>query len=781
MMGIEIKPTNERECTNLAPLILCFALLVTAIGVTLIYGSDNDKSIVKPQILYSPTTLAPLIELTDIPKSIITVNTEASHESTTITSLEPSTTLLPLSSSTLSQSEVITTTTQSSTSQITSEAAVPSENPNKQVIPDVDTVKAVTDTSAGTTAASIKIPDLNIDQTTTIKPDNIIPTSVEGTTLSHEIPMTTATSTTADPVHKHELIPTPQALTGFKRTKRNDIAAATSAAPTATSSAIPTTSGISTTSTASTTSSTSTILTITEPENLPTTTMATVLVTVPLRTMDPTKIPENKFHELTTKGMDATTTTQSSLPTTSIGMETTTKTSFESSSAAPTTKPTTSTPSKANNQGSYEIAWHLVASMSIVSLIFSYIFLVLFGRSAKSVIWIINAALVIFFCSFAGLSEMAGYRIIAILSLITGLILLILMFWYRVRINAVAAFIKECCAVFVDVSSLKNEPLLTIVTITISYIIFYKFFTSIPPDINNKPQVFPLFIIIGTFIWTVQFALSCQHFIISGTVLRWYFNRDKTKPQQPIKSSVFHLIRFHLGSACMGSLLIIFGKIFRIVLFPFRTTEGKQGNCLSNITSMCCIKSVKAFDEVTQYLAPRAYTLVAKDGTPFLKSGKQAYNLVSQRIMDIVALSHYGDIAMFACKILIAVISTVVGYPAIWINTDQKYSLKISLIIGGVFAFIIAHCILMLVEITADTILICFCIDCEENNGVSSSYFMSNELMKSVKDMKESVGGSVDFESKGMATGSSVPMLSHDGHKGKRKRKASDGARRMYD
>lgn len=87
----------------------------------------------------------------------------------------------------------------------------------------------------------------------------------------------------------------------------------------------------------------------------------------------------------------------------------------------------------------------------------------------------------------------------------------------------------------------------------------------------------------------------------------------------------------------------------------------------------------------------------------------------------------------------------------------------------------------MLIEVTADTILVCFCIDCEENNGVSSSYFMSNELMKSLKDMKECLGGSLNFENGGMATGSSVPMLSHHGQKRSKKRKASGGVSRMYD
>lgn len=32
------------------------------------------------------------------------------------------------------------------------------------------------------------------------------------------------------------------------------------------------------------------------------------------------------------------------------------------------------------------------------------------------------------------------------------------------------------------------------------------------------------------------------------------------------------MIRFHLGSACLGSFLIVLGKVFRILLFPFRVS-----------------------------------------------------------------------------------------------------------------------------------------------------------------------------------------------------------------
>ena len=52
--------------------------------------------------------------------------------------------------------------------------------------------------------------------------------------------------------------------------------------------------------------------------------------------------------------------------------------------------------------------------------------------------------------------------------------------------------------------------------------------------------------------------------------------------------------------------------------------------------------------------------------------------------------------------------------------------------------------------------------------------------MKSIKDMKECVGGSLNFESSGMATGSSAPMLSSHSQKKNKKRKPSGGASRLY-
>ncbi|CAB0013341.1 unnamed protein product [Nesidiocoris tenuis] len=46
-----------------------------------------------------------------------------------------------------------------------------------------------------------------------------------------------------------------------------------------------------------------------------------------------------------------------------------------------------------------------------------------------------------------------------------------------------------------------------------------------------------------------------------------------------------------------------------------------------------------------------------------------------------------------------------------------------------IFAYFVAHCFMTVYEMVIDTIFICFCEDCEMNDGLSKPYFMSKNLM----------------------------------------------------
>ena len=58
------------------------------------------------------------------------------------------------------------------------------------------------------------------------------------------------------------------------------------------------------------------------------------------------------------------------------------------------------------------------------------------------------------------------------------------------------------------------------------------------------------------------------------------------------------------------------------------------------------------------------------------------------------------------------------------------------MILAVIFAYFIANCFISVFEMTIDTIFICYCEDCEENDGISRPYFMSNGLKESFEELK---------------------------------------------
>lgn len=59
--------------------------------------------------------------------------------------------------------------------------------------------------------------------------------------------------------------------------------------------------------------------------------------------------------------------------------------------------------------------------------------------------------------------------------------------------------------------------------------------------------------------------------------------------------------------------------------------------------------------------------------------------------------------------------------------------------ICGIFAFLVCHCFLTVYEMTIDTIFLCFCEDCERNDGISRPYYMSRGLMEFVQNSKQTL------------------------------------------
>lgn len=232
--------------------------------------------------------------------------------------------------------------------------------------------------------------------------------------------------------------------------------------------------------------------------------------------------------------------------------------------------------------------------------------------------------------------------------------------------------------------------------------------------------------------WVVQFIIGCQHMIIAGSVATWFFTRKKSALASPILKSYGYLFNFHLGTVAFGSLLIAILQIVRLFFTLVKKAISDPKNEVSQFLfkiSSCCLYCL---EKALVYLTRNAYIEVAIFGDKLWTSGQRAYHMLVNNALRVAAINSVGDFVLFLGKVLVVVCSVLIGYEILQKRETLHYSV-VPLVVIGIVAYLISHAFMTAFEMIIDTIFICFCEDCEMNDGEENPYYMSKGLMEFVE------------------------------------------------
>lgn len=252
--------------------------------------------------------------------------------------------------------------------------------------------------------------------------------------------------------------------------------------------------------------------------------------------------------------------------------------------------------------------WPSILITCVVALVFSYVLLMLFRYAIKYVIWIIYIGLVVLMAvgSVVMLVFYFGVKnsnnpterenaigfliasgVLALVAIVLGLVL----YFFRKRIRLVVQLFKEASRALIDVPMIIVEPLLTFLALGLTCAGFLYFAMQIESsgsltvknDVNGKfdkatyEKNFAMsiahYVNVIAFMWFTSFILGCQHFVIASTVCQWFFTRTKDKLDSPIQRAFSYLLRFHIGSVCLGSILITIMKIVRMIVNSIKVSS----------------------------------------------------------------------------------------------------------------------------------------------------------------------------------------------------------------
>ncbi len=214
---------------------------------------------------------------------------------------------------------------------------------------------------------------------------------------------------------------------------------------------------------------------------------------------------------------------------------------------------------------------------------------------------------------------------------------------------------------------------------------------------------------------------ACGQISIAGSVSEWYF--DKASSSGSVFAALHRALRFHVGTAALGSLIVTLVEVLRCVIsfYVNRTKRLNKDSVVFKFLSCCANCCMLLLERIAHFASEMAYVQTAMHGTNFCASASNSFNLVSRNSMNILALTGVSGAIMLVGKLLIAFGTTLAslfifnGGRNMFQDTTQFTS--IPCLVVFVLSYVIASFFLGVLESCVDTIFQCFCEDAERHGG----------------------------------------------------------------
>lgn len=422
-------------------------------------------------------------------------------------------------------------------------------------------------------------------------------------------------------------------------------------------------------------------------------------------------------------------------------------------------------------------SWKEMILLCLLALVFAVIMVLLIKFLASIIVWVILAIAIV--ASLAGTGFLwwtyadiksdinndikhkiplldivvkaeTAFLVYSIIATVLTAILLLIILVMRKRIGLVVALFYEAGDLLSSVPLLLVQPLWTFLLLMAFFfywvIILAYLATSEKHLFNNETghidyvehetvSYFWWYHLIG-LIWTSEFIIACQQFVVSGTVATWYFSRDRNQLNCTICQSMKLLIFYHLGSVAFGAFIITLVKLPRWILMYIqkKLKTSAQDNKCADYCLKCCICCLCCLEKCLKFLNQNAYTVVAINGTSFCTSARKAFLTIISNALRVAAINSVGDFILFLGKIGVTAATAAVGI--VWFKSKSElHFYAIPVLLVCVFAYFVAHCFLSVYEMVIDALLLCFVADVDDNDGTDGKpYFASEKLRKFIEE-----------------------------------------------
>lgn len=237
--------------------------------------------------------------------------------------------------------------------------------------------------------------------------------------------------------------------------------------------------------------------------------------------------------------------------------------------------------------------------------------------------------------------------------------------------------------------------------------------------------------VFGLF-WIYQFLMAAQEMSLAGCITEWFKNQQ-SPPRCSLFSQIYRVGAHHLGTVALGSLIIAICNLIRAILMYIKEKTDDSASKLAKFVITCCMCCFWCLEKCLQYINRNAYVEVMLYGYSFCNAAWAAFRVIVNNILQVAALNVVGSLVFFTLKLVVTAVVTIIAFH--WLKDEHEETGSIPLwgivlFIIAVATWFIAEGFTELYEMTADTLLVCFCEDRETNNGDDKPYLSPPSLVK---------------------------------------------------
>jgi len=281
----------------------------------------------------------------------------------------------------------------------------------------------------------------------------------------------------------------------------------------------------------------------------------------------------------------------------------------------------------------------------------------------------------------------------------------------------------------------------------------------------TENQESALWFLLFDLFWTMEFVEALGQIIVATAAATYYFTRDRsTIGNSTVVFATKHSLWYHAGTAAFGSFIIAIVKIVKVILMYVQrkcenaidaTGEGpvqKVQKKIARVVFFCFQCCIWCLEKCMKFINKEAYIQTAIFGHPFCTAARKGFFLVLRNLKRVAALETIGGAIFFITKLMIAATCALIGY--VWLGeafTEETHSIVYPTLLVGLLAYNLGDIFVDVVDMVADTLLICFIAD-EEIYGRGSGECFAPEGLKKYINSHQSDAANPDM----IATSSST-------------------------